>query len=98
MKEFKRETTTLIKVRHSNLVNFVGTSIDDLKGQVLILTEYCFGGTLFNLLHARKLVKLTMKQRFRMALDIAKGMNYLHTQEPKIHHRDLKTLNLLLVE
>jgi len=33
-----------------------------------------------------------------MALDIAKGMNYLHTQEPPILHRDLKSLNLLVYE
>ena len=33
-----------------------------------------------------------------MALDVAKGMNFLHIQEPQILHRDLKSLNLLLVE
>jgi serine/threonine protein kinase len=33
-----------------------------------------------------------------MALDIAKGMNYLHTQEQPILHRDLKSLNLLVYE
>ena len=30
-----------------------------------------------------------------MALDIAKGMNYLHNCKPPIVHRDLKTDNLL---
>ena len=33
-----------------------------------------------------------------MAFDIAKGMNFLHIQEPQILHRDLKSLNLLMVE
>ena len=33
-----------------------------------------------------------------MAIDIAKGMNFLHTSEPQILHRDLKSLNLLLTE
>nr|GFA64721.1 serine/threonine-protein kinase EDR1 [Tanacetum cinerariifolium] len=32
----------------------------------------------------------------RMALDVAKGMNYLHTSNPVIVHRDLKTPNLLV--
>ncbi|KAI3728130.1 hypothetical protein L6452_16760 [Arctium lappa] len=32
----------------------------------------------------------------RMALDVAKGMNYLHTSNPIIVHRDLKTPNLLV--
>lgn len=97
-KEFKREIATLIKVRHTNLVNFMGACTDDSRGHVLILTEFCFGGTLFSLLHEKKMVELTMKQRFRMAIDIAKGMNFLHIQEPQILHRDLKSLNLLLVE
>ena len=97
-KEFKREIATLIKVRHTNLVNFMGACISDQNGDVLILTEYCFGGTLFTLLHEKRAVQLTMKQRYRMALDIAKGMNFLHIQEPQILHRDLKSLNLLMVE
>ena len=77
-KEFKREIATLIKVRHNNLVNFMGACTDNQRGHVLILTEFCFGGTLFSLLHEKQSVELTMKQRFRMALDIAKGMNFLH--------------------
>ena len=33
-----------------------------------------------------------------MMLDIARGMHYMHTLEPPLMHRDLKTLNLLLAE
>ena len=32
----------------------------------------------------------------KMALDIARGMNFLHTSNPIIIHRDLKSLNLLV--
>ena len=77
-KEFKREIATLIKVRHTNLVNFMGACSDSNSGQVLILTEFCFGGTLFKLLHEKLSIELSMKQRYRMAVDIAKGMNFLH--------------------
>jgi serine/threonine protein kinase len=31
-------------------------------------------------------------------LDTAKGMNYLHRQDPPIIHRDLKSHNLLVDE
>ncbi|TYI22465.1 hypothetical protein ES332_A06G105200v1 [Gossypium tomentosum] len=37
-----------------------------------------------------------LPRRMRMALDVAKGMNYLHTSNPTIVHRDLKTPNLLV--
>ena len=102
-KEFQREIATLIKVRHTNLVNFMGACAqnnksDGSQGSVLILTEFCFGGSLFSLLHEKRSINITFKQRYRMALDIAKGMNFLHIQEPPILHRDLKSLNLLLTE
>jgi serine/threonine-protein kinase CTR1 len=59
---------------------------------VVIVTEFCHGGTLFSLLHEMKSVELNWKQRFTMAFDIAKGMHFLHSQEPHILHRDLKSL------
>jgi serine/threonine protein kinase len=77
LKEFQREVTTLYKVRHPNLVLFVGACAD--KGHIMILTEFCSGGSLFSLLHEKRLTHLSIKQKHRMALDIAKGMNYLHT-------------------
>lgn len=65
----------------------------------MIVTEYCFGGSLFSLLHEKKSVVLSNKQKFKIALDVAKGMNYLHTSSNQpILHRDLKSLNLLVVE
>lgn len=86
-----------MKVRHPNLVMFVGACVD--KGHVMIVTEFCHGGTLFTLLHERHQVKLSNKQKFKMALDIAKGMNFLHTEgEFPLLHRDLKSLNLLVTD
>jgi hypothetical protein len=41
------------------------------KGHVVIVTEFCHGGTLFTLLHEQKSIELSWKQRHRMALDIA---------------------------
>lgn len=36
------------------------------------------------------------RRRLRMALDVARGMNYLHSCRPPIVHRDLKSPNLLV--
>lgn len=52
LKEFKREVSTLTQVRHPNLVLFMGASAE--KGHVLIVTEFCHGGTLFSLLHEQR--------------------------------------------
>jgi tRNA A-37 threonylcarbamoyl transferase component Bud32 len=97
LKELKRELGALLLLRHPNLVLFIGAGINS-SGAVCLLTEYCSGGALFNLLHDPPLIPLSWKQRCRIALDIAKGMNCLHSYKPPILHRDLKSLNLLLVD
>merc|ERR1719247_534019 len=63
-------------------------------GHPRIVSELCDGGSLFGLLHQQKDVPLSWQQRLKMALDTAKGMNFLHRQH--VVHRDLKSLNLLL--
>ena len=95
MREFNREVQTLSKLRHPNLVALVGACMGE---RCCIVTEFCAGGTLFQLLHERKDIKLSWKQRVKFAKDIAEGMAYLHAVSPPIIHRDLKSLNLLLAE
>ncbi|KAM3145790.1 hypothetical protein pb186bvf_002085 [Paramecium bursaria] len=92
-KEFKRETLTLIKAKqHENLVSFLGISTNNNK--VYIITEFCSGGTLFDIIHRQLEINLDEIQKIKFSLDVAKGMQYLHSLG--IIHRDLKSLNLLL--
>lgn len=89
--EFTREISVLLHLRHPNLVLFMGAST---QGPPLIISEYCAGGTVFALLHQRPDVPLPWNQRVKIAIDVAKGMNFLHRRQ--VVHRDLKSLNLLL--
>jgi len=91
--EFKREIAVLLRLRHPNLVLFMGACTQ--APQALIISEFCAGGTVFALLHQRRDLSLQWSQRLRVALDVAKGMNFLHRRQ--VVHRDLKSLNLLLV-
>eukprot|EP00743_Colponemidia_sp_Colp-15_P008072 GILK01008747.1.p1 GENE.GILK01008747.1~~GILK01008747.1.p1 ORF type:complete len:1674 (+),score=303.81 GILK01008747.1:56-5077(+) len=95
LRDITREVSTMIRLRHPNLVLFMGANLK--QAPLCVVTEYCAGGNLFDLLHLSK-VPLSWRQRVKMALDIARGMNYLHTCTPVIIHRDLKSLNLLLVD
>ncbi|CAN6464880.1 unnamed protein product [Victoria cruziana] len=54
-------------------------------------------GSLYKILH-RPSCQIDEKRRIKMALDVAKGMNCLHTSVPTIVHRDLKSPNLLVDE
>ncbi|CDJ63446.1 Tyrosine kinase-like (TKL) protein, putative [Eimeria necatrix] len=42
--------------------------------------------------------RLTWAQKLKVALDVARGCAYLHASQPPVVHRDLKSLNILLVE
>lgn len=89
--EFTQEVAILREVRHENVVRFIGACTK--SPNLCIVTEYMTGGSLFNYLHKyRRLLNLSEVLKF--AIDVAKGMEYLH--ESNIIHRDLKTANLLM--
>lgn len=61
-----------------------------------IITEYLAGGSLRKYLHQQEPYSVPLNLVLKLALDIARGMQYLHSQG--ILHRDLKSENLLLGE
>ncbi|KDP34102.1 hypothetical protein JCGZ_07673 [Jatropha curcas] len=91
--QFKCEAEIMLRLRHPNVVLFMGAVTR--PPHLSILTEFLPRGSLYRLLH-RPNSQLDEKRRMRMALDVAKGMNYLHTSHPPIVHRDLKSPNLLV--
>ncbi|XP_010519852.1 PREDICTED: serine/threonine-protein kinase EDR1 [Tarenaya hassleriana] len=91
--QFKSEVEIMLRLRHPNVVLFMGAVTR--PPHFSILTEFLPRGSLYRLLHRPK-TQLDEKRRMQMALDVAKGMNYLHTSHPTIVHRDLKSPNLLV--
>lgn len=90
---FKHELTLLEKVRHPNVVQFVGAVTQNMP--MMIVSEYHPKGDLGSYL--QKKGRLSPSKTLRFALDIARGMNYLHECKPDpIIHCDLKPKNILL--
>jgi len=90
---FDREIGIMPGLRHENLVYFFG--VVSLQRPLRIITEYCSGGTCFDLLHNSD-ADISWLQQYKMCADVASAMEYLHAFKPQIIHRDLKSLNLLL--
>ncbi|GAB2232369.1 hypothetical protein Droror1_Dr00011401 [Drosera rotundifolia] len=89
--EFAQEVAILREVEHENVVRFVGACTK--SPHFCIVTEYLSGGSLYNYLHKNSR-KLKLSQYLNFAIDVCKGMEYLH--QNNIIHRDLKTANLLM--
>mmetsp|Transcript_73930 Transcript_73930/g.238978 ORF Transcript_73930/g.238978 Transcript_73930/m.238978 type:complete len:302 (-) Transcript_73930:49-954(-) len=92
----QRELKVLTKVQHPNILRFYG--LVENKMPLRLVLEYCAGGSLFELLHNSWNVPLSWKQRLKVLMDTATAADYLHNFNPPIVHRDLKSLNLMLLE
>lgn len=93
VEDFKKEISIMRRLRHPNVLLFMGAVT--AQEHLCIVTEFLPRGSLYRLIH-RKTSGMTWQRRLRMALDIARGMNYLHKSNPPIVHRDLKSSNLLV--
>lgn len=62
---------------------------------MFVLSEFMSRGSVYDFLHKQKGV-FKLPSLLKVAIDVSKGMNYLH--QNNIVHRDLKTANLLMDE
>jgi serine/threonine protein kinase len=90
--EFLQEVAIMRKVRHRNVVQFIGACTE--RPNLCIVFEYMRGGSVYDFV--RKNGPLRVSAVLRIAVEVARGMDYLHKR--KIVHRDLKAANLLMDE
>ncbi|KAL6057002.1 Myotubularin-like phosphatase domain [Balamuthia mandrillaris] len=92
-KEFRTEVKFMSVIRHENIVLLKGISLNP----PCIVTEFMAKGNLHSFLEDEN-NRMTWDLVLQIAEDVAKGMNFLHTQDPPKIHRDLKSPNVLLDE
>ena len=93
--EFRTELKLMRQLHHPHIVQFLGTSVDVETGLVSLCFEFMHAGSLDMLF--RKQVPVSLGHATEMALDVARGMSYLHGRKPlPVIHRDLKPGNLML--
>ncbi|KAJ7963880.1 putative Protein kinase [Quillaja saponaria] len=89
VKSFHNELALLQKIRHPNVVQFLGAVTQSTP--MMIVTEYLPRGDFCAYLKRKGALKPITAVKF--ALDIARGMSYLHEHKPEaIIHRDLEPL------
>lgn len=98
---FGSELALLTRLHHKHLVGLVGFCQEE--DERLLVYEYMSNGALHDHLHSKDNVERkssmlnSWKMRVRVALDAARGIEYLHSYAvPPIIHRDIKSSNILL--
>ncbi|KAJ0988993.1 hypothetical protein J5N97_007349 [Dioscorea zingiberensis] len=94
---FVNEVRLLTQVRHPNLVTLEGFCHE--SEQQILVYEYLPGRSLADNLYGSNSKKATLNWacRLKIAVDAAKGLDYLHNgSTPRIIHRDVKSSNILL--
>ncbi|AVL95162.1 putative serine/threonine protein kinase receptor [Moumouvirus australiensis] len=95
MLDFRAEVALLSELSHPNIVVFIGACL--MKPDICIITEYMKNGSLRDVLKNNQ-NRLGFSKKIKMLLDAANGINYLHTSQPIIVHRDIKPMNILVDE
>ncbi|KAK6938098.1 Serine-threonine/tyrosine-protein kinase, catalytic domain [Dillenia turbinata] len=90
----ENEIEILSKIHNPGLVNLIGYAKDS-KFRKLIVVEYMPNGSLHDLLHSNPKPPGWTK-RVRFALQVAKAVHALHSSNPQIIHRDIKSSNVLV--
>ncbi|CAL5394862.1 unnamed protein product [Camellia sinensis] len=102
--EFLTQVSLVSRLKHENFVELLGYCVE---GNLRVLAfEFATMGSLHDILHGRKGVQgaqpgpvLDWMQRVRIAIDAARGLEYLHEKvQPYTIHRDIRSSNVLLFE
>ncbi|KAL8499624.1 hypothetical protein ACS0TY_019559 [Phlomoides rotata] len=92
--KFHTEIHLLGKLKHANIIKFYDAWIDEKKKTINMITELFTSGSLRQF--RRKHKRVDMKAIKNWARQILQGLNYLHTQNPPVIHRDLKCDNIFV--
>ncbi|XP_020540978.1 lysM domain receptor-like kinase 3 [Jatropha curcas] len=93
-KEFLAELKVLTHVHHLNLVRLIGYCIE---GSLFLVYEFVENGNLSQHLRGSERDPLPWLTRVQIALDSARGLEYIHEHTVPVYiHRDIKSANILI--
>ena len=88
------EVRLLERLHHQNIISFHGSWINRERQQVNFVTEILSSGTLKSFINKVQVIRWKIAKRW--AVQILKGLEYLHSQDPPVIHRDLKCENIFI--
>jgi len=91
-----KEMEILSRINHSNVIRLSGVSFHE--GRWYFVYEYAANGALSEWIYFNNVDGkfLSWTQRIQIALDVATGLDYLHSFSSPYIHKDIKSSNILL--
>ncbi|XP_057484085.1 probable serine/threonine-protein kinase PBL2 isoform X1 [Actinidia eriantha] len=93
-REWLTEVNYLGELRHENLVKLIGYCSESENR--LLVYEFMPKGSLENHLFRKGVQPIPWTTRMRIAVDVARGLSFLHNLDANIIYRDMKASNILL--
>ncbi len=88
------ELELMVQMRpHPNVVQLFGFSVNPETHSIILIIEYCAGGSLQTVLEDES-VEISLNQKWQWMLGVAKGLAHLHSHN--MVHRDVAARNVLL--
>jgi Protein kinase domain len=88
------EVRLLERLHHHNIISFHGSWVNRERQEVNFVTEILSSGTLKSFINKVQVIRWKIAKRW--AAQILQGLNYLHSQDPPVIHRDLKCENIFI--
>jgi serine/threonine protein kinase len=91
--EFRKEAFIMTQITDPHCVVLKGVCLDPFA----LITEFVPYGDLYSIVNKPDKFPMDWNLRLKISLDMAKGMQFMHAQQPPIIHNDLKTPNVLMM-
>lgn len=88
------EVRLLERLHHQNIISFHGSWVNRERQEVNFVTEILSSGTLKSFINKVQVIRWKIAKRW--AVQILNGLEYLHSQDPPVIHRDLKCENIFI--
>ncbi|CAI5473071.1 unnamed protein product [Closterium sp. Yama58-4] len=92
---FLEEVGMVARAQHKSVVRILGACHEGLE-RLVVYEHLPPRSSLFHRLHRCRDDVLSLEQRLRVAVEVAEGLCFLHSQRPPIVHRNLKPGNIMV--
>jgi hypothetical protein len=94
--DFIDEIALISRLQHPNIVKFVGVGWT-MESDLQVLLEFMDGGDLRGYLLKTETPRTWTMQKLSIAHDVAQALSFVHSFQPPLLHRDLKSQNVMLI-